>query len=211
MCVTNNGYASGFFHIERGIRQGCPISALLFIIVAEVLSQKIRQSKDIHGIKVNTTNFLISQLADDTTLFLKDKNSVLFTLEILKHFELCAGLKLNKSKSEAIMLGNSNPQTRSICGIQFIDEPTKLLGIWICKETSKIPELNFSEKLSKFKHLLNMWKQRKLSLKGKVTLINSLALPQIIYAASVLYVPSEVIIEVNKLIFSFLWPKKIHV
>ena len=175
-----------------------------------MLSEKVRQSPDITGINIDTTNFQISQLADDTTLFLKDKHSVQTVLDLLKHFELCAGLKLNKSKSEAIMLGNSNHLT-SVCGIKIIDKPVKLLGIWICKETNNIPELNFTEKLSKFKHLLNMWKQRKLSLKGKVTIVNSLALPQMIYAASVLYVPPDIIHEVNSLIFSFLWPKKAHV
>ena len=37
-CTTNNGYLSNHFPLSRGIRQGCPILALLFILVAEVLS-----------------------------------------------------------------------------------------------------------------------------------------------------------------------------
>ena len=56
-----------------------------------------------------------------------------------------------------------------------------------------------------------MWKQRALTLKGKITIINSLALSQIMYVSNILYVPADVIKEVNQLIFSFLWPKKAHV
>ena len=68
-CVTNNGHLSSFFKLSRGIRQGCPISALLFLLVAEVAAVLIRQSNDIHGIYVNEQEISMSQLADDTTLF----------------------------------------------------------------------------------------------------------------------------------------------
>ena len=68
-CVTNNGYYSECFNLSRSIRQGCPISALLFILVAEILAISIRTNKNIHGLQFNTkTNrtYTIVQLADDT-------------------------------------------------------------------------------------------------------------------------------------------------
>ena len=101
-CVTNNGYSSQFFQITRGIRQGCPISALLFIIVAEIMSINIRNHDGIHGITLNDKEILLSQLADDTTIFIKYKASVENILLLLTHFSKCAGLKPNKDKTEAI-------------------------------------------------------------------------------------------------------------
>ena len=44
-CVTNNGYLSQPFNLSRGVRQGCPISALLFILVAEILAIQIRENR----------------------------------------------------------------------------------------------------------------------------------------------------------------------
>ena len=41
-CVTNNGYSSPFFKLSRGIRQGCPISALLFLLIAEIVALVLR-------------------------------------------------------------------------------------------------------------------------------------------------------------------------
>ena len=78
--VINNGWISDIFKISRGIRQGCPLSAQIFIIVAEVLAIKIRNTANITGIPVKSGEIIntikISQLADDTTLFLKNENDV---------------------------------------------------------------------------------------------------------------------------------------
>ena len=47
--VLNNGYISEFFEPQRGVRQGCPLSCYLFILVVEVLALKIRQNYAIKG------------------------------------------------------------------------------------------------------------------------------------------------------------------
>ena len=49
-CVQNGGWLSGFFDVERGIRQGCCVSPILFIIVAEFMSIKIRNNDNINGL-----------------------------------------------------------------------------------------------------------------------------------------------------------------
>ena len=51
-CVTNNGYYSECFKLSRSIRQGCPISALLFFFVAKILAIAIRTNKNIHGLEI---------------------------------------------------------------------------------------------------------------------------------------------------------------
>ena len=71
-CVGNNGYFSKFFGINRSIRQGCPISALIFILVAEIIAIKIRKNNEIKGIKSKDTEFKIALMADDTTLCVSD-------------------------------------------------------------------------------------------------------------------------------------------
>ena len=95
-CVMNNGHSTGFFKLERGIRQGCPISALLFIIAIETFAIKLRNSTNIAGLVINGTEIKISQLADDTTLFLKDNNSIKNALELVNMFYKCSGLNINK-------------------------------------------------------------------------------------------------------------------
>ena len=66
-CVQNNGWASCFFQLQRGVRQGFPLSPYLFILSAEILAKAVRSNKNIKGISVNNSEIKISQYADDTT------------------------------------------------------------------------------------------------------------------------------------------------
>ncbi len=81
--------------LQRGVRQGCPISAFLFITVLETLMNKIRNDKKIKGIQIDNKEIKISFLADDITLIFSDLESVKYTINTLKHFYQCEGLKIN--------------------------------------------------------------------------------------------------------------------
>ena len=77
--VLVNGWVSEEFKISRCIRQGCPLSALLFILAVEFLGMHIRQNECVEGIDVRLDSCLksikICQLADDTTIFVKNIQS----------------------------------------------------------------------------------------------------------------------------------------
>ena len=59
-CTINNGYASSWFKLERGVRQGCPLSRLLFVLPVETLSACIRSCKEIKGIQVANREIKLS-------------------------------------------------------------------------------------------------------------------------------------------------------
>ena len=69
-CVTNNGVSSNFCTLERGVRQGDPLSPYLFIIALETLAIAIRQKESIKGITIGTKETKLLQFADDTTAVL---------------------------------------------------------------------------------------------------------------------------------------------
>jgi hypothetical protein len=108
-CISNNGWISEPYTIERGIRQECPLSVLIFITAVEILANRIRNEKQVRGfeIKLNGSNhsIKISQLTDDITFFLKSKNEISIALYIIEIFGNLLGLKLNRSKTEGVWLG----------------------------------------------------------------------------------------------------------
>lgn len=68
-CVSNNNWITETINIFRGIRQGCPLSCLIFIIAPEIMAVRIRSNERICGVTVRKKHIKISQLADDTTSF----------------------------------------------------------------------------------------------------------------------------------------------
>ena len=99
--VINNGYASKFFKLQRGVRQGCPLSGSLFVLCPEILANAIRTDKSIKGIQIYDKEFKISQYADDTTAFVSDTNSAQFFFQLLDSFKECSGLEVDKAKQKA--------------------------------------------------------------------------------------------------------------
>ena len=140
--VINNGWQSRFFNMSRGTKQGYPLSALIFIIIVEILATKFRSSETIEGITVNENNLKITQLADDTTLFLKDQNEITHALHIVEEFGTFSGLKLNKSKTEGILIGRlKNNMDTFIENIKFTTK-VKALGTYFGTDKSDIVNLN---------------------------------------------------------------------
>jgi exonuclease III len=206
-CVTNCGYSSEYFEISRGVRQGCPLSAYLFIVVAEVLAIKIRNNKDIKGIKIGDTEIKVIQMADDTTNFIQNEESLQELLNTVEKFYKYSGLKLNLSKCEALNLGQEDIAKNDTLGLKWVKE-AKALGIHFSNNGNIMYEKNFSNKLKELKRILAIWGQRDLSILGRIMVFKSLALSKVIYQCNNLTVPDDFISELDKLAFNFIWQYK---
>ena len=163
--IQNGGWISGFFKTERGIRQGCSVSPILFIIVSEILAIKIRENKNIRGLKLpnedteNTTLKILSY-ADDMTLFANKKDDVIKMLADVEKFGLISGLKLNRNKSNGMWLGADITSKEKPGDINWVEngQLVKILGIHFSanKEASLIDK-NWVDKIQKIKSLIKQW------------------------------------------------------
>ena len=152
------------FDIKRGIRQGCPISPYLFLLVTQLLATHIKSSA-LKGITIVDREIVISQLADDTTIFLKDSTQVPHALNIISVFSKASGLFLNVNKCELMAVKDSD--TRSISNIP-VKDTIIYLGISITKDQKSRNDLNFTPYIEKAQKRLNLWLLRDLSLRGRM-------------------------------------------
>ena len=206
--VLNNGFLTKWFRPSRGVRQGCPLSPYLFILSAEIMANKVRQEPGFKGIKILGNELKLSQYADDTNLFCADLASVEKILEIVENFGNMAGLKLNRRKTKAIWLGRWEKNKSNPLQLKWLHSPVKILGIYVSYDENGNKQMNFNLKLQKLQTNLDMWRARDLTLFGRVLIIKSLGLSQLVYSASNLTVPQEITPIIKTKLFNFLWKNK---
>ena len=210
--IKNNGWKSRNFNLYRGVKQGCPISALLFTIAVEILASRIKQSKNLKGYNMRkydkSKEIRISQYADDTQIFLSDEKQIPEVISIINEFTRLAGPKLNIEKTEGIRLGTANKTNECIYGINIKSDPIKCLGIYIGVNVEQCNKLNWKGPIEQMELLLNTWKRRDLTLFGKITIIKTLCLSKLNNILMNCEHEHEHLKYINKLFYNFLWGKR---
>ena len=204
--ALNNG-SSTRFPIKRGIRQGCPISPLLFILSAELLAIYLKNLPTLKGIDILGREFKISQFADDTALFLKNREMVSVAIDSVKLFSKASGLTLNVNKCELISIHGNGPN--NIASIP-VKEEVKYLGLQITKNKQNRENLNISPRLKAVQKCLNHWLTRDLSILGRILLSKAEGMSRLIYPCQSIYASQNTIKSANSIIFNFIWRNKTH-
>ena len=96
---------------------------------------------------------------------------------------------------------NSNSKVLSF---KTTKDPIKVLGTFLSYNEEKNIEENFIKRIRRMKVKLNLWLSRDLTLYKKSLLAKSLGVSQLVYAASMLSVPTKIIKNVQSELFSFL-------
>ena len=209
-CVRNGGFLSEYFDMQRGVRQGCPISPLLFILTLELLARDIRRNQNIKGLKLDNdfTAVEIKLYADDATLFLKDFLDYREVLSRIKLFSKFSGLWLNKHKSCAMMIGDTTMINRIKYGIKFQNR-LKILGIIFSNECSatEISE-NYDKKIEQLERLCSLWGRRFLTFYGRITILKTFGLSLFIYIMQSIGISNEILKRINTIMYRFIWNPK---
>ena len=114
--IILNGHLSDAFALERGCRQGDPISPYLFILCLEFLTLAIKHDDHLRGITIKNNEHKCSQYADDTSIFLfASEENLRRCLKILHNFYILSGLKININKTKVIRIGPIRETDRRYC------------------------------------------------------------------------------------------------
>lgn len=194
------------FQLSRGVRQGCPVSPYLFLVAAQLLSSFLL-SNQLQGISIDNNHILISQLADDTTLFLKNESQIPIAIQYIHFFSKASGLNLNLNKCELFAI-KACPSS-SLYGIP-VKSQVNYLGVSICKDVKVRCKLNFDPVIGKAKRKFNSWLQRDLSLRGRTLIAKAEGISRLTYPALSLHVDKSTCADIDRMLFDFLWKHKRH-
>lgn len=206
--VKCNGFITETFKLTRSIRQGCPLSALLYSLVAEALGLAITEEKEIRGIDTEENRELqkVYQYADDTTIIVQDVASVVKAMDIIEKYCKGSGAKINKQKTVIMSIGKIEKIQKFYPFKE--QESLKILGVRIGKNEKMVRDLMWEEVVGEMERVLNYWKQRDLTLRGKVLVINALMLAKMWYVLGVIPMPMGISKRLKKDVLNFLWGSK---
>jgi hypothetical protein len=217
-CVTSvsyavliNGEPSDFFERGKGLRQGCPLSPLLFILVMEGLSILLKKEKEVSllsGIKVARITKILHLLFVDDVLILTRACVAEWKVIVglLKTFLHASGLEINVEKSTFHVAGveeSGLAPFKEFFPFNYvpIEYSFRYLGYFLKTNCYKAEVWQWL--IKKFERRIDHWCNRWLSLGGRLVLIKVVLESQPVYWMSLAAVPNSVLVKLCQLIFSF--------
>jgi len=203
--VEVNGFLSDTFPVTCGVRQGCSLSPLLYVLCVETFARRIRCDPHIRGLRLPTVSeeLRITQYADDSTLVLTDYNSPRKAFLVAELFGLASGAILNVDKCRGLWLGAWTGSSYKPLPIIWTSDVQKFCGIFL--GSGGYEKENENLLMQTFCKTIDLLKRRGLNLVTKPMVINSLACSRLWYVLSVLPTNESLYKKLTSYMFRFIW------
>ena len=121
--ISSNGFLSDPVALSRGVRQGFPLSLLLYIKNGEAINLNIKTKHQIFGYPIpnQKETHKLSQYADDTNFFILTEESIIEILQFIKKYEIGTGTTINLSKTTILSLAGAK--------IYNLDQKIKIMQV----------------------------------------------------------------------------------
>lgn len=220
--VIINGVRSKFFVVRRGVRQGDPLSCLLFDFAIEPMAERLRRS-DLEGFKIpGTPERLLTKLfADDTTVYLAKSDKISTVFSKLEEWCRASGAKFNTEKTEIIPIGSTEFRNEVIKNRKLTEdgetipadlhiakdgEATRILGAWIGNKFKQ--EDHWDRVIKKVQTGIKKWGKCNPTMKGKKHIVQMIVGGMTQYQTKAQGMPTEIEKKLNGMIKDFVWDNK---
>jgi exonuclease III len=208
--IKINNYISLPFTLHCGVRQGCPLSPILFCLCIEALARSLRADPLIKGISLPGDSpgyrSLTALYMDDTQLHLADFNDLVRAKAHCLLYCTASNASFNWSKSEGILVGLPQPPFDPLFNLKWLqpDEEFKILGLKLKNSFPLDLSVPWSGILEKVTNRLKMGSWN-FSLKGRVTFVKTYIVSLIPYLANSVPLPASFAVRLDKLIWRYIW------
>ena len=194
----------------RGLRQGDPLSPLLFVIAIDPLQKLLNLATErgiFSKVRGSAPTIRVSLYADDATLFLAPaKREVSSLAELLALFGEATGLKTIFHKSTVVPIHCNGLNLRQVLAdlpAKSAHFPIKYLGLSLT--IVRLRRVDFQPLVDKTVAKLNSWNGRNLNYAGRLTLVKSVLTSQVVYFLMAVQAPKAVLKDIDARRKQFLW------
>lgn len=196
------------FKVNRGIRQGCSLSGMLYSIAIEPLLQQI--GKRLDGLRVPQCdfNFSLSAYADDVIIIINKQEDIHVLSKLIDEFGKCSSAKVNWKKSDALLLGDWNDGKPTLPeGLCWSRWGIRYLGVFLGDES--VLQKSLDGMLQKVRGRLDKWKWLlpNMSFRGRTLIVNNLVASLLWHRLACTDPPAKLLAEIQAIFVDFFWDK----
>ena len=184
ICTQNYGYTSQYFTKQKSINQGCCYSPSIYLLIGEIIANKLRNNNRIDGIQIGNCKLLLSQFADDMDLYLPFNETILNeVITVLTCMEAHLGVRVSYDKTSIYhisSIANTSAKLYTIKPIRWTNDSINTLGVDIHNNRGLLNE-NFNSVINKMRAIAEIWYYRNMMLTGKILVINTLLASLFVY------------------------------
>ncbi|KAE9039799.1 hypothetical protein PR001_g7355, partial [Phytophthora rubi] len=206
-----NGYKSRSVKVSCGIRQGCPLAPLLFLLVLEALYRRIDAEPRVLGVMLKSDSgkvqLKVGGYADDTASYVRSEAEVTIILVITGKFARASGLRLNEGKTLVIALNpDAIPQLDSLPAplkVQAVATLSRYLGIPV----GSIPDVAYTWQLARTQLVtrLALASRKTMTAAQRSMVVAAVVIPKLLYIGRHQWPTTAMIASFQRMIDNFVW------
>ena len=205
--VNVNGYLTKSIPLGRGVRQGCPLSSPLYVMVIEILALQLRSNPNIVGFQIGEEKFVSAHYMDDSTIIIKQNRCFKEVIKELSDYEDASGAKVNYQKTKGLWTGSWKGRRNTPLDIQWTSKNVKNLGVYFGNDHPD--RETFTDIIPKVTKRLNYWKKFELCPIGKSRTIEIFISSTLVFAIKFYKVPDDMEKSLRSQILNFMnFPRK---
>ena len=193
--ININGFLTRPIPLKCGVRQGCPLSALLYVLIIEILALQLRANPNIVGFSIQGEKIISTHYADDAVIKITQNRCFKEVYKELHDYEQATGAKVNYDKTTGLWVGSwknrtDNPfhEIEDMKKMKWTNRNVKYVGIYVGNENPALQ--TFNEIIPKMKRRLNFWKPLRLPPLAKARVIEIYLASKLFYALNFYPLPS---------------------